>query len=129
MLSDLQKVTKGVFAKRFEKIKRILLALNQRQTTTYLTVDHLTAIESPRWGIQLLPSSLLAPGCTAKPLRFCFLNGLTVSNYELYEKKRKRKGSGEALERLRTSDLRESPHIDLNWRAAQPSTVPEPLHH
>ena len=74
--------TGGVFTKRLEK-----------------------TIESTHRGIQLLPSSLLASGCTAKLLSFSYSIELTVSEHTLYEKKQIRKGSAEALQRLRTSDL------------------------
>ena len=54
MLSGHEKINIGVFAKRFEKIHKILLALKQKQTTAQLTVQHLTDIESACRGIKLL---------------------------------------------------------------------------
>ena len=75
-----------VFLQKDSKI--ILLALKQPQTSTYVTDSRqLTENKSPYRGIQLLPASLLASNCTAKPLGFGNLNRLTVSKQMLYEKK------------------------------------------
>ena len=67
------------------------MALNQQQTTTQLTVNHVTDIKTPHRGIQLLPTGLVASDFTAKPISFGFSNGLTVYNYTLYEKKENKK--------------------------------------
>ena len=91
MLSGHEKINIGVFAKRFEKINKILLALKQKQTTAQLTVQHLTDIESACRGIKLLPGSLSASGHAAAPLSFDISNGQTVYNYTLYEKKENEK--------------------------------------
>ena len=87
------------------------------------------SIESPRPGIQLLPASLLASSCTAKPLNFCFSNGLMVYTHARYEKNEDKKAVPKHFNGSEPATSRGSPRIDLNRCAAEPRTASEPLHY
>ena len=111
-----QKSMRRCFCKKIWKNKKeILLALMQWQTTASVT-DKITPdrIRIPNPGTQPTSGSSAASGYTAKPPTFGISNGLTVYNYTLDEKEEYQKGSDEALERLRTHDLRVRQHRDSN---------------